>query len=37
MAQAASTNASRHPVERGLIGQTFHVIFQAITLLLVAL
>lgn len=37
MAQAASTNAPRHPVERGLIGQFFHVIFQAITLLLLAL
>ncbi|MBL3529436.1 MAG: TIGR03747 family integrating conjugative element membrane protein [gamma proteobacterium endosymbiont of Lamellibrachia anaximandri] len=37
MAQAASANAPRHPVERGLIGQTFHIIFQAITLMLVAL
>ncbi len=37
MAQAASANAARHPAERGLIGQTFYIIFQAITLLLVAL
>ena len=38
MAQAtASANAPRHPAERGLISQTFYVLFQAITLLLVAL
>ncbi len=34
---AASANAPRHPAERGLISQAFYVIFQAITLLLVAL
>jgi len=37
MAQAASNNTQHHPVERGIIGQTFHIIFQTITLMLAAL
>ncbi len=37
MAQAASTSAPRHPAERGIVGETFHVIIQTLTLLLAAL
>jgi len=37
MAQAASSNTQHHPAERGIIGQTFHIIFQTITLILAAL
>ena len=37
MAQAASSNTQRHPAERGIISQTFHVIFQTVALMLAAL
>jgi integrating conjugative element membrane protein (TIGR03747 family) len=36
MAQAA-TSAPQHPAERGIVGETFHIILQTATLLLAAL